>query len=306
MKKTIKYVFTGVAIAAIAALASCSDDDKKKLPDVNGYGSADEVAADNLIGYWDFNGSNNESISNTAPAAAEGDSFTDGVKGQALSLDEGFLRYPSITALSGTNTFANVSVSAWVKIDNNNTTATSIFAITQPTGTQADWNHGPIMMMAETAKPPAYGDTLVVKGVFSTYISDVRYGGDNINDYGVRGTDFQTVKKAGDWVHLVVRWDGVGSNIDVYADGIRVSNNNFRHRTYNPGTGETGLGMIANIAPNQVVIGGFPNADTGFANSAAQVWQGMLSGEVDEIRVYNKTLTDLEIGSLYALELAGR
>lgn len=301
----MKYVFTGVAIAAIAALAACSDDDKK-LPDVNGYSSADEVAADNLIGYWSFDGTNNETISDTPPTVAEGDSFTDGVKGQALSLDEGYLRYPSITTLSGATAFANVSVSAWVNVENNNTSPTSIFAITQPLASQADWNHGPIMMMAETGKPPAVGDTLVLKGVMSTYIDDERYGGDNINDYGVRGTDFQTVKGAGRWVHVVVRWDGAGSNIDVYADGIRVSNNNFRNRKYNNGTEDVGFGTITNIAPNHVVIGAFPNADSGFPTSAAQVWQGLMSGGVDEIRVFNKTLTDLEIGSLYALELAGR
>lgn len=306
MKKTIKYAFTGVAIAAIAALAACSDDDKKKLPDVNGYSSADEVAAENLLAYWDFEGSNNETISGTAPTVAEGDSFTEGIKGDALELNEGYLRFPTIAALSGTNAFANVSISAWVNVENNNTSPTSIFAITQPAASQADWNHGPVMMMAETGKPPAVGDTLVLKGVISTYIADVRYGGDNINDYGVRGTDFQTVKGAGRWVHVVVRWDAAGSNIDVYADGIRVSNNNFRHRTYNNGTADVGFGPLANIAPNLVVIGAFPNADSGFPSSAAQVWQGMMTGGVDEIRVYNKTLTDLEIGSLYALELAGR
>lgn len=301
MKKTIRYFLQGAMVVAVGMIGSCSDDDK--LPDVNGYSSSDEVAADNLLAHWTFNNTNNEEISGTAPAVTSAASFVDGVKGKALKLTNGYLRYPTIDALSAEDAIPSVTVSAWINITNTVTTATSIFALAQALDVQTDWNTGPLNMYAETGKPLTKNDTLVLHAAFSTYIEGVRYGGDNINDYGVRGTDFQTLKGTDRWVHYVMRYNGAESNIDIYADGVRISNNNFRHRTYGEGIG---LGEISCTTPTIVVIGGWPNGDTGFTNSAAQTWQGKLNGSVDEIRVYNKALTDLEIGSLFALESDGR
>lgn len=304
MKKTIYYLFAGGMVATMLSIGSCSED--SKLPAINGYNKAADVAADNLLAYWDFNGSNDETISGTAAAVENGDSFVDGVKGKALHLNAGYLRYPSISALNTADAIPSVTVSCWVNITNNNSTVSSIFNITQSIADQTDWNTGSVLLYAETNKPTTKNDTLVLHSAFSTYDGATRRGGDNINDYGVRGTDFQTVKGTDRWVHYVMRYDGVGSNIDIYADGVRVSNNNFRHRTYNPGGGDVGLGVINQTTPTLVLIGGFPTAATGFTNSPDQGWQGLLTGGIDEIRVYNKALSDLEIGSLYALEKAGR
>lgn len=221
-------------------------------------------------------------------------------------MNSGYLLYPTIAALSSADAIPSVTVSAWVNVDNNGSTASSFFTITEATSAQQDWNNGPVMLAAETAKPTTVDDTLVFHGFFSTRIDGAIQRGDNINDYGERGTDFQTVHGTNRWVHYVLRYDGTGSVIDLYADGVRVSNNKFRERKYNPGTGDVGLGPITSPVPTQVLIGAFPNADSGFSNSAVQTWQGMLTGMIDEVRVYNKALTDNEIGSLYQLELAGR
>lgn len=101
-----------------------------------------------------------------------------------------------------------------------------------------------------------------------------------------------------------MRYDASGSNIDLYANGVRVSNNKFRTRT--TGNPPVGLGPIVSPTPTQVVIGSFPNKTSGYTSSPAQSWQALYVGSIDEIRVYNSALTDLEIGSLYQLELAGR
>lgn len=304
MKKTLNYFVKGAMIVAVGLIGSCSDD--SKLPAVNGYNNSDEIAADNLLAHWTFDDTYNEDISSTAPATKTGDSFVTGIKGKGLHLNNGFLRYPTIDALSSANAIPSVTVSAWVNITNNNSTASSIFCLTQALATQTDWNTGNINMYAETGKPLTKNDTLVLHAAFATYIDGTRYGGDNINDYGVRGTDFQTLKGTGRWVHYVMRYNGAESNIDIYADGVRISNNNFRHRTYNPGSGDVGLGNITCSTPTLVLIGGWPNSDCGYTNSAAQTWQGKLTGDIDEIRVYSKALTDLEIGSLFALETDGR
>lgn len=286
-------------------VSSCKDNNQK-LPQIDGFDNSDQVASDHLLAHWTFDGTLNEAISGTAPTTSVGNSFTDGIKGQALDLSQGYVLYPTIDNLSGENAIPSVTVSAWINIDNNGSTASSIFALTQSTSTQSDWNTGPINMYAETGHPVATDDTLALHAAFSTYIDGTRYGGDNINDYGVRGTDFQTVLGTNQWVHYVMRYDGNESNIDIYADGVRVSNDKFRHRTYNPGSGDVGIGPIAINSATQVLLGGWPNADAGFSNSAAQTWQGMLTGKIDEVRVYNEALSDSDIGALYDLEKAGR
>ena len=96
--------------------------------------------------------------------------------------------------------------------------------------------------------------------------------------------DFQTVAGANKWVHYVMRYDAATEAIDLYANSIRVSNNNFRIRT--------GLGPIVSPTPTQVLLGGFPTAATGFALSGTQSWQALLTGSIDELRVYNKSLVD--------------
>jgi hypothetical protein len=128
--------------------------------------------------------------------------------------------------------------------------------------------------------------------------------GDNINDFGVRETDFKTVKTLGTWVHVVVRYNGATSEIDIYANGIRVSNNQFRKRQR--GNPAVDMGPIITATSVQAVIGAFPNSESGFANSPAQSWQKKMTGSLDELRIYTKSLTDDEILALYELEKAGR
>jgi len=303
MKKYNFLLSIGTALMAAVVIVACSDDDSS-LPPVNGFNSSDEVAADNLLAHWTFDNTTAERFSEVADSAGTGDSFVAGAKGQALNLNNGYLAYPEIDGLNATNSVPSITVSMWINVSNNGQHPSAFFGLANLN--QEDWNHGPFLVMSENGKPVAYDDTLVLKAVFSTYIGNTRYGGDNINDFGNRGVDFQTVLGADRWVHYVARYDGINSTIDLYADGIRVSNNNFRNRTYNNGTADVGIGVITARTPLRVIFGGFPNADTGFDNSPAQSWQGLLDGGIDEVRVYDKALTDLEIGSLFQLEQAGR
>lgn len=298
------WVIAGL-LAGATVVASCSKSNNT-LPAIGGYNSSNDVAATNLLAHWSFEGTNNEDISKVAPLTAKNNSFgTGGPKGQSLNLASGFVVYPTIPALNSANAIPSVTVSAWVNVANNGKTPSEVFALTQAQATQPDWNQGPINMYVETGAPVAKADTLALHAAFHTYLNgNYNLGGDNINDYGVRGTDFQTVKGGGKWIHYVMVYDGVGSNIDLYANNVLVSNKNFRNRT--TGTPPVGIGPITIATPTQVVIGGWPNADAGYTKSAVQTFQGLFVGGIDEVRVYNKVLSTAEIGSLYQLESAGR
>jgi hypothetical protein len=308
MKKTTKnlsLLLVGGIILSVMTMNSCNKKSSEpQLPQIGGYNNSNEVASANLLAHWTFDGTLSENKASIAPTTSSHTSFVTGVKGQALNLAAGYVLYPAIPALAAANAIPSVTVSGWVNITNNGTMPTSIFALTQATNVQSDWNTGPVNYYAETGKPITSNDTLVLHSAFSTYAGANRLGGDNINDYGIRETDFKTVKGAGKWVHYVMVYDGAGSNIDIYANGIVVSNNNFRHRT--TGSPAVGIGNITTTPPIQALFGAFPNAASGFPNSITQSWQGFMTGSVDELRVYSKALTAAEITALYQLELAGR
>ena len=303
MKKT--KMMLALAVAMIAISTSCK---KKAVDDVplpiGGYNNSNEVGAANLKAHWTFDGGLNERISSTAPANSLRTSFLTGIKGQAVKLDSGFILYPTIAALN--SNIGSFTTSTWIFTQNQGTGSrpTGVFALTLGAGKQADWNDGPVLLSLENGRPVTYNDTLVLKTNIATTKGAGLLKGDNINDFGTRETDFKTVRGANKWVHVVTRWDGVGSFIDIFADGVLVSNNNFRYRE------ASGVGFGAMTLPaatsTQVLIGGYPNASNGFPLSPVQGFQGLYRGNIDEARFYNKALSQSEISALYELEKAGR
>lgn len=292
------------AIGAAFFMNACKSKTDVVLPPIGGYNNSNEVAASSLKAHWSFDGTMNERISSTAPTTSLRASYVAGIKGQAVKLDSGYILYPTIAALN--SNIGSFSVSTWIYTQNQGTGSrpTGVFSLTLGAASQTDWNDGPILLSLENGRPTTYNDTLVLKTNISTFKGGGLLKGDNINDYGVRETDFKTVKGANKWVHVVARWDGAGSFIDFYANGVRVSNNNFRFREV-AGVG-FGQMTIKTGANTQVLIGGYPNSTNGFPLSALQGFQGLFRGNIDETRFYNKALTDDEITALYQLELAGR
>ncbi|WP_198175014.1 LamG-like jellyroll fold domain-containing protein [Spirosoma arboris] len=298
------WVMAGMVMSTMFTACKKSDD-VAALPPIGGYNTSNDVAASNLKAHWTFDGTNNEAISGTAPSNSSNASFGTGVKGQALQLSSGYLVYPTISALSSTSALPSVTVSAWINLANNNKTVSSVFALTQALTAQGDWNQGPINMYVETNAHPATSDTLQLHGAAHTYLNgNYGVGVDNVNAYGTVGTDFQIVKGINKWVHYVMVYNGSASTFDVYANGQPVSNKNFQKRTLPDGV--TPVGNLTMSTPTQVVIGSMPNSGVGYTNSAVQSWQGLYTGLIDEIRVYNNALSATDIGYLYQLELAGR
>lgn len=289
------WLMAGAVMSTV--FTSCKKSDDATLPSIGGYNGSNDVSSANLLAHWTFDGTNNEAVSSTAPTKSSNASFTTGVKGQALQLSSGYLLYPTITALSSASALASFTVSAWINTSNNGSTASEIFALSSPAAD--DWGQM-INFLVETGQKPATSDTLVIHGLFGQYAAGTRSGQDNLNSGGIAdaGTKYKVVKGAGKWTHVVLKYDGSTSTVDVYANGVVVSNSDYRVR----GT----TGPLVFPTPSQVLIGGFPNIATGFASSATQVWQGLFNGSIDELRVYNKALSDTDISSLYQLELAGR
>ena len=89
-------------------IASCNKNDDPDLPPIGGYNSSNDVAAANSVAHLTFDGTNNERIGKLTPINSVGATFTTGIKGQGLSLTNGYILYPAITALANANALNSV------------------------------------------------------------------------------------------------------------------------------------------------------------------------------------------------------
>lgn len=254
------------------------------LPPIGGFNNAGEVASSNLVAYWGMEGDGKEAKSGSAPSKSVNASFGTGIKGKGLSLAAGYLAFDEIAAL---NSLPNATVSTWVNVKNNGSAPSCFFTLTRPN----EWA-GNINLMSETGWKQAASDTMVVKGLVVTKVAGNDSWQDSRNEPS-KGGD-QAAKVAGNWAHLVITWDGTSSMFKVYANGVKVSNPEWEAR----GT----TGPLNFTTPTRAVIGAWGSN----LGTSAEGWQVPMTGMMDEIRVYNKALTDADISALYQLEKAGR
>lgn len=304
----MKKQFTGIYLVLATSLlftvlvaGDCGKDDVV-LPPIGGYNNSDEVGAANLKAYWSMDGNATESKSGATPTSSSGVSFTTGgVRGQAASFTNGWIYYASAVggALASNQPF---SVSAWVQATNTFTPGGV------PPANNHPWQYfqmarpnmlfGDINLLIEAGQYAVGSDTMVFKSIYS----DAAGLQDNINNFGVAGTDFKVVKKAGtgQWVHVVTTYNPAGgtgaqSIFRIYADSALVSNTNFENRGTNSFV----------YTPHEIIIGGWYNNIPG-KQVTTDTWTTAFTGKIDEIRVYNKLLTTAEIVALYQLGKAGR
>lgn len=274
-----------------ALLTSCSKNNNKDvtLPDIGGYPSSDSVAASNLKAYWNFDGNQKEVKSGTDATSSARVSYTDGVKGQALNFDSGYVFYNSIPALDGMTSF---TVSAWVKVQNNFDTlghafTSMIFQLSKPNSTFGNINLG-----LETGWKPASNDTLVVHGWYTDPLNGLQ---DNRNDPFGNPPVGVVLDTTGKWINVAMTVDnGNPAMIKIYANGQSIGAYDNR-----------GTNVYTPMTPSSVIIGGWLNNVPNQPHTS-DTWPHGFVGGIDQVRVYNKALSQDELSALYHLELAGR
>jgi Concanavalin A-like lectin/glucanases superfamily len=296
-------------LALAVVLTTISTSCKKKddavdvpLPPIGGYNNSNEVGAANLKAYWPLDANGNESKAGTAPTSSNGVTFgTGGVKGQAATFASGYLYYASAVggALASNQPF---TISTWVQAANNfidggsppaNNHPYQYFQLARP-----GQLFGNVNLLIEAGQYKTTSDTLTFKSIYS----DAGGLQDNINNYGIAGTEYKVVKKANtnQWIHVVTTYNPAGgtgaqSIFRIYADNELVSNKNFENR---------GAASFAYSA-HEVIIGGWYNNIPG-KTVTADTWTTAFTGKIDEVRMFNKLLTESEISALYNLGKAGR
>lgn len=300
MKKITFNIHSIIAgIFAIAALSSCKKDgNPNNLPDVSaaayegkidGYTSSDEIYPASLVAYWSFDATKNETKSNTAPTSSANDALVaGGVKGQALSLNAGYVYYASQFNAFKTDALKSFTVSEWIQVLNNGSKKTMIFQLARP----GIYNGSLNFALETNANPASEVKKLVIHPTFTTLGGGTQ---DNLNAPWL--TPFKTPEiGAAKWTHLLLTYDATTGIFNIWADGQKVGDY--------PNRG-TGNNLFKSYEPGEVIIGGNYNVIPGKSVNTNTEFAAM-TGKIDEIRIFNKVLPDAHIKALYNLGKAGK
>lgn len=245
-------------------------------PVAGGYTAASQVASANLVAFWNFNGSVQDSITGTAGTNA-GMTFSPGLKGQALTgnTNAAMKAYATAPASTAVRAMTQYTVSCWVNTPQN-TGATGIVGLGD---TQNFW--GNINIFFEN------GGTTTLSRIKTIYA-----------DNGVtRDNNIQDIPNGfNNWVQYIITYDGAGV-FRSYVNGSLARTNTVA---------DMGPMRFTNVGP--IVFGALhfmtvPSSTTG---SPGESWAGYLPGKLDEVRIYNKALTSIEVSALAILERQGR
>ena len=276
-------LLAGIAISIVAGSCIKKYDASDYTPSkpYGGYSSSKEIAANNLVSYWAFDGNLTDSAGGLTGTNA-GTTFTAGKKGQALKV--GGSNYYLIgspgTILPNLRAF---TVAFWMNAPQNKTYAYGIFSLNNPTDF---WGSLDIYLdngsSADTAQ-------------FRVHI--------NNNNVG----QFPGFKLGGawdKWVHIAITYDSsstTGTNFVVYANGNSVYSTLLKNGTAN-------YGPLKFPGPTKMEIGTwqFQTVPSLTAAATAQSWAGSFNGSLDEFRIYSKPLKAADVSALFKLEALGR
>lgn len=271
-----KYLkLTVLALFTVSIMTSCYKEfnPKSYAPafSISGFSSADQIKKSNLVGYWAFEGSYIDSISKTVGSGV-GTSFVSGFKGKALqgALNSYVLSDPS-TAVTGIKSF---TLSEWVNTPPPSTGIIGIFTLAK---TDAFW--GNIEMFFENGSDNTNGKLRlhVYDGV-----GDRTYSVDNV------------LNLFNAWVNITVTYDASSSTFKLYVNGSLV----------NTGTAPGLTGNLNFSSVGKLVFGcvQFQTSPSQTSATGSQPWASYLTGNLDEIRLYNAVLSANEVNALVVLQ----
>lgn len=282
-----------LAVFVIMGVSCKKDGNPNNLPSVStasyegkidGYTSSNEVFPENMIAYWSFDDTKNELVSGTAPTASANDSYvTGGVRGKALSLAAGYLYFPVQLQKFKTDSLKSWTISTWVKILNNGSKRTMLFQLARP----GIFNGNINFALNTQSFPAATTNTLRIQPTFTTVGGGTQ---DNLN------STLSPTIGMDKWTHLVLTYDGTTGVFNIWADAVKVGA--FPNRG-------VGNNLFKSWEPSEVIIGANYNSIPGKSVSADVSFAAM-TGQIDELRIYNKTFPDAHVKALYNLGMANK
>jgi hypothetical protein len=285
MKKQFKvisaFLFVGMLFSSLL-ITSCKDD---PAPDPNaGKTDPSTIATTNLIAYFPFDGNGEESIAALTPTVETAVTYVAGRRGQAYQGAElAHLLYTLPTG-SKMKTLTSFSIGMWFK-------SPLVTGDPEPTifeiGKSDDAFWGNLKLALN--RLDAAADSLQLKAFFLK--NGATWSGQHIS---YSNPTFLVDK----WMHLVFEYDAATSKYKIYKDGMQVVTNTGVENRYS--AEGVALGDLAFDKADVLNIGAWRTKSEGGLTDA---WMGWFKGNLDELRVYDKALTDTEVKALYDAEV---
>jgi len=264
--------------AMTLGLSSCQKefDPASYAPALNigGYTSAKQIAPSSLVAYWAFDGSLIDSVSNTV-GVNTGTSFAPAVKGNGLQgVLNGYVVSNTPAAVQNLKSF---TLTLWEKMPLNDK---GIIGLVDVSNSNSFW--GNMTVFFENGGTAASGN-------LKFHLNNA--GTDNwLGNYAMTSPWDK-------WNQIALSYDQGTSTYKVYVNGAKIATQ-----------------VIANNGPlvfqnaSKMVFGTVHFQTTPSLTTATgkQDWASYLVGQLDEVRIYNKALTDTEISSLQKLEGRGK
>ncbi|HCM59013.1 MAG TPA: hypothetical protein DIS74_01235 [Bacteroidales bacterium] len=288
MKNRIKI--TGALLITMmimmgSMLTSCNEDDD---PD-DGKIDPSTIATTNLVAYFPFDGNGTEAIANITPTMQPNVTYVAGRRGQAYQgANMAHLLY-TLPATSKLKTLTSFSVSMWLKSPLvTGDPEVTLFEI----GKSDDLFWGNLKL--GLLRLDATADSLNFKAFFLK--NGAVWSGQHIS-YS------DPLFPINMWMHLVFQYDQTTSKFMIYKDGVKIVTNDGVENRWAAGDDvvpRPPLGPLAFANADKINIGAWRPKTEGTATDA---WMGWFLGNMDELRVYDKALTAVEVKALYDAEV---
>jgi len=285
MKKISLFsTFAAVALISGAFFTSC---DKETTDPYAGKTDPSTIASSSLVAYFPLE-SASASISKgdgvTYSKKAGAASFVLGRRGNGYkgSTIQSYLEYN----LATTNLFKSMTeytYAVWIKCPAPVGGAASVFSLNG-----GDANMGNLNFIVESQ---SNADSLALKPYL--YNSTTNW----------KGQDFWQFNRAflsDRWVHIVSSYNKTTSTMAIYANGILVKSG-VRYADGEMNGSQPLLGALTfGTDMSKFIIGTWPKQAAG---TATDTWMLSYPGIMDELRLYNKALTNTEVKALYDAEV---
>lgn len=283
MKRYKNLFLTGLSASfMVFAISSCqksfdagSYKPSKPLPSYGGYTASKQIAPDNLVAYWAFNGGLTDSVKKAAGTAV-GTSFGTGITNKGL---QGAANsYALCDVPDGLTTVKSLTLSAWVNTPPPSTGIVTYFSLANTTNF---W--GNIECFFENGSDNTNGKLRIH---LSQNGSDNTYAIDNVANL------FNT------WVNIVVTYNQTDGTCVLYVNGDA--------KNTGKAGGLTGALAFTNIGKVTFGTTQFMTTPSQTSATGKQDWASYSTGLIDQVRVYSSVLSATQVSALYNLDKAGR
>lgn len=279
--KNISRIIAGVAVGSVLVTGCYKEFDPKSYQpalSIAGYTSSDEIAPNNLVAWFPFDGDYVDQVSKNAGTNV-GTSFTGGFKGQAMQgATDAYVLFNPTEAIAD---MKSLTITYWVNAPSTAppVSGDGIIGTVGLSNTTQFWGNIDMFFENGSTKDAAKFRARVRNG-----LSDVVLAKDGIPAV------------FDNWTNIAITYNETNSTLSLYVNGLLSGST----------TASFGPANFTDIGPMVFGTVQFQTTPSLTSNTGKQSWAGFLTGALDEVRIYNTALSPSDINALVKLEGRGK